>query len=736
MSHINFTTFNSLIRPSFSSIHSPYLKDALFFVGGWYCTAKAVDSIAPQYPFAKKLRVPLCVTGAFAVGLLGRVHVLAGLAMMGVLFGASLFFAAQKVKEVYTPEKFKELLLENHQFPSNVLVKGDLDLAGLTIRALPDGMEVEGSVYLHGAQITALPKGFKVGDSLSIERTPITELPEGLEVGQDLDVTGSPITKLPRKFRVGRHCILTKNHIRELPENFVVKGDLILDNCPIQKLPECLRVEGSLHIIGTGITFLPAGLEVGGNLLLRETQIPSVPKGLKVGGHLTIFLNTLFTSLPIGLEVRNGLRIGGAPVETLPEGLRVGGDLSLRHTLIRELPQRLDVKGDLSISESPITGLPEEKFEIGGNLDLSDCPITSLPDWITTLGPRADGRIREINLERTNLSQSVRDRLLATPAPGIQFHTSQAASKPERTFTRLEEALEFWRQEAQDPTLSLPQLTITHHLDHVVRFLSRLTATAEYKNGAARPFLAKRIIEAFHVMAQDEKIKEQAITLIFDGLASCDDRIISALEEVELMIQIDEIEKSPQTETSLRELGKSFFFLEAVNKKVEEFIKTLHHVDEIEVYLAFHIGLADRFKLPVKTRNMIFRRLANITDAKIAKFGDEIEKECTKDQLEAYLQTWSPWIKFQKEQSAPKYETLSLKPLPIKMENLCTITSVTPEQPVFYEGNIYEYDAFIKCYAANGKDPFTQKPIDLKKIFRLEPFFEMKDSFEGIDKDR
>jgi len=31
-------------------------------------------------------------------------------------------------------------------------------------------------------------------------------------------------------------------------------------------------------------------------------------------------------------------------------------------------------------------------------------------------------------------------------------------------------------------------------------------------------------------------------------------------------------------------------------------------VDEIEVYLAFQIGLAEKLNLPVKTRNMIFRR--------------------------------------------------------------------------------------------------------------------------------
>ena len=79
-----------------------------------------------------------------------------------------------------------------------------------------------------------------------------------------------------------------------------------------------------------------------------------------------------------------------------------------------------------------------------------------------------------------------------------------------------------------------------------------------------------------------------------------------------------------------------------VNAKAKAHKETLTWVDEIEIYLAFQIGLAERFNLPVKTRNMIFGACAQVTEAQLQAFGDEIEQECTNEKLEAFLQTWSP----------------------------------------------------------------------------------------------
>jgi hypothetical protein len=230
--------------------------------------------------------------------------------------------------------------------------------------------------------------------------------------------------------------------------------------------------------------------------------------------------------------------------------------------------------------------------------------------------------------------------------------------------------------------------------------------------------LAVRIIEVFNQLAQDEDIKGAACELIYEGLTSCDDRIISALEEIELMLLLDKIEKTNHTAEELKKLGKSFLLLEMVNAKAKAHKETLTWVDEIEVYLAFQIGLADRFDLPVKTRNMIFRGCAKVTDAQLKTFGDEIEQACTDEKLDGFLMTWSPWVKFQR-QLVPSYEELAIADRELADDDICVFSQCAPEQPVLYHDHVYEYVDFVQQYRMNGTDPLDRSKVDISQLKRL-----------------
>jgi hypothetical protein len=321
------------------------------------------------------------------------------------------------------------------------------------------------------------------------------------------------------------------------------------------------------------------------------------------------------------------------------------------------------------------------------------------------------------------LSQDLLTRLRETDAPGIRFHFSNAASVPTEIFPNLDTALTFWVKATNDATLTNPPITIDLEMDlrNVLTFLSRLTETAEYKNPQARPMLAKRVIEVFSLMAEDEDIKGRAFTIIHHGLASCNDRIISALEEIELMVLLHQIENTSHTEDELRALGKRFLLLEMVNEKAKAHKNTLKWVDEIEVYLAFQIGLAEQLNLPVKTRNMIFRGCAQITDEQINQAGDAVVKECTEEKLNNFLKSWSPWIKHQrKNSSVPAYEKLPAVGKPLESNDNCPITQDIPKKPVLYDKTVYDYDEFIQCYRADGKNPTDRSKIDLQKLKRID----------------
>jgi hypothetical protein len=404
--------------------------------------------------------------------------------------------------------------------------------------------------------------------------------------------------------------------------------------------------------------------------------------------------------------------------------LTVGGDLFLSYcTGITSLPERLTVGGSLTLSGcTRLTSLPEE-LTVGGSLFLSRCTgITSLPNWITTLGPLADGNTRSILLDGIGLSEALLNRLRETPAPGIQFYFSNTTSVPTANFPNLDTALTFWVKKANETTLINPPITIDSEmaLRNVLTFLSRLTETADYKNSQTRPVLAKRVIEAFSLMAENEFIKGRAFDLIEEGLTSCDDRIISALEEIELMVLLHKIENTSHTEAELRALGKSFLLLEMVNEKAKAHKNTLTWVDEIEIYLAFQIGLAEKLNLPVKTRDMIFRGCAQITDAQINQAGVAVLTECTEEKLNNFLKSWSPWIEHQRKNGpVPAYEDLPIIERKLESGEICPIMQEIPEKPVLYGKTVYDYAAFINCYRTSGKSPIDRSEIDLKNLKRI-----------------
>ena len=259
-------------------------------------------------------------------------------------------------------------------------------------------------------------------------------------------------------------------------------------------------------------------------------------------------------------------------------------------------------------------------------------------------------------------------------------------------------------------------------LRDILDFLSRLTETAEYKNSQARPVLAKRVVEAFSLMAESEAIKDRAFDLIHEGLTSCDDRIISALQEIELMVLLHKIENASHTETELRALGKRFLLLELVNEKAKVHKSTLTWVDEIEIYLAFQIGLAEKLNLPLQTRHMIFRGCAQITDERISQAGDAVVAACTEEKLNKFLEGWSPWIKHQRKNSpVPSYDDLPVVERKLESGEICPITQGIPEKPVLYGNTVYEYRALIQSYRTDGKNPVDRSTIDLKELKRFVP---------------
>jgi len=254
----------------------------------------------------------------------------------------------------------------------------------------------------------------------------------------------------------------------------------------------------------------------------------------------------------------------------------------------------------------------------------------------------------------------------------------------------------------------------------MITFLDRLANTAEYRNIQTKQPLASRVLDMVSCISQDDDIKKQALDLIHEGLISCDDRIIATLDDIELFGRIQEAERespAPASEEKLRSLGLALYRLEEVRKYARRHMAGLNWVDEVEVQLAFQIGLTETLQLPLSTQNMIFRRCANVTDEQIADAGREILENCIDRNINQFLQSWDPWKRHIRRKIIPAYETLNS----VNVDNVvqCDILQEETNKLVKCKNNFFDYDALCKAYVQSGQNPITREPINWSDVFQL-----------------
>ena len=458
-----------------------------------------------------------------------------------------------------------------------------------------------------------------------------------------------------------RKLILEKKFSNDV--RYQVEGDLSLSGCTgLTALPENLSVGGFLSLDGcTGLTALPENFSVGGYLSLKGcTGLTALPENLSVGGYLSLVRCTGLTALP--------------------ENLSVGDDLYLRHC----------------------TGL------------------TALPNWITTMGLTSRNSIRHVCLENSGLSDALIDRMRTIRTPNMQFHFSGSAGQPEQQFSNLEQGFAFWRRLASSDS-EIPELDLRHdQADDLVCYLGRLTGTADYQNQTSRPVLAQRVMAVMSLLAGNDRVRETALRHIHDALSSCDDRIILALDDLEtlqLLTSAEILAFENRDPRELKALGLQMMRLDAVKRFARDHMKTLSWVDAIEVELAFQIGVRQQLDLPGSTQHMIFRGCANVSDQDIANAVQHVNTHCFETQLEVYLAQWAPWQKFQRLLAAPSFDQLAS--ITVASIDDCFYCGEKTNKMVMLSDIHLDYDALVKAYLENGKNPFTNTLMDWSSVVRL-----------------
>ena len=512
-----------------------------------------------------------------------------------------------------------------------------------------------------------------------------------------------------------------------LPENLSVRGGLFLRDCTgLTALPENLSVGGNLSLRNcTDLTALPENLSVGGGLYLPGCSgLTALPENLSVGCELSLTGCTGLTALPQNLSVGDDLFLDGCTgLTALSENLSVGNSLSLDGcTGLTALPDNLSVGADLSLTGcTGLTALHENLY-VGRHLTLDGCTgLTALPNRIAILGLTSQGYTRHVFLENTGLSDALIDRLRTVEARGMYFHFSRNAGQPEQQFLNMEQALAFWRNLAP---FSVETSVLSLRSDQAVdltHFLGRLTGTADYQNMASRPVLAQRVINVMALMDGSVRVRDDALVRIHHAISTCDDRVTLALDDLEtlqLLTSAETMAVSNSNPCELRALGLKMMRLDEVKRIAHDHMKTLNWVDDIEVELAFQIGVRKHLDLPGLTQNMIFIDCAQVSEQDIAKAVEQVKKNCSEAHLNVYLDQWAPWQKYQRHQAMPTFDQLKSKT--VARINDCTICKVKTNRMVALGDDHLAYDALCKAYLENGKNPLTNTPMDWSTVVRLK----------------
>jgi hypothetical protein len=591
----------------------------------------------------------------------------------------------------------------------------DLNLAAMRyLTSLPGGLNVAGNLYLRDC-------------------TALTQLCEALTVAGSLNLTNC--TALAR-----------------LPENLSVAGDLELRNCTsLTQLPPGLWVGSDLQLGGcTSLIQLPAGLRVGRDLQLHGcTALAQMPERLSVTGHLQLGGCTALTQLPAALRVEHGLDLSDCTALThLPDPLWIAGDLDLTSCLaLTHLPARLATTGNLSLSDCPaLTQLPET-LSVGGHLYLACCTaLTELPDSILQWPLQTNGLPHHIDISGSGIDAARGQALQHLAGPGVQLYNDVEEEDAEEDvpFTSLCAALAFWRplvgsgaQDANADDSTAPDVHADpQQLRSYLFFMGRLRGTADYQNIHSRPLLARRMVSLTRQLASSESLAALCHERIGQALESCGDRVIWAMNQLELTVRVHQAQQGSTPEQALRDLGRSLLRLQVVHQHAAAKVVGLTVVDPIEVYLAYETKLAQPLGLPLSTQGMLYERSSNVSEADLEAASQAAKQaEADPQQAEAFLASWEPWQGLVRRQQAEACTWQSLPRVPEEVrfdsDQVCVLTQETVADLQASGSHIaalrdagggwvpYDFQSLLKWWTQQGTHPVQLSPIGLRDIHRM-----------------
>ncbi|MDR6711697.1 hypothetical protein J2W83_001291 [Pseudomonas hunanensis] len=397
---------------------------------------------------------------------------------------------------------------------------------------------------------------------------------------------------------------------------------------------------------------------------LRDNQLTSIPAGV--------------ANLP---ELRE-LRLGDNRIVLDAEGnrnlnalgqLRV---LDLSENPLGMAPQLrgLNLLRRLSLRATGLTSMPPIALEHATleSIDLRDNRIHTLTDTAIAASTRRLARLalHDNPLEAQTseaiqqLSPAIVERVLPT-----RRHVETASA-----------AREIWLQDLDEPALSRARLQWKALADEpgsldLFRFLADLASSVDYRQQPRE--MRRRVQSILEVCEHNGQVRE-AVFQQASGPRSCTDRLLLILSNLEvraMVVQRTAGLESRHAEPGLLELGRSLYRLDEVDRIAAQHIERLRTgdpyalVDDIEIYLAFRVGLADALGLPGQPAQMHFAHFADVSPPHLRDARTAVLSAENVESLSTSLAAREFWQEYLRNRHDDRFEALN-EPFHARLEAL------------------------------------------------------------------
>ena len=451
------------------------------------------------------------------------------------------------------------------------------------------------------------------------------------------------------------------------------------------------RLEGEEVVDGNGET---AGLRLS-IVAWSVGELPSIPAGTDFAHVIDLLLVGLrLEALPPGFlrsfpAVRR-LDLSNNALSALPEhltqlrGLR---HLHLRRNRIRVAANQSSALAalpdlrTLDLSENPLGAISLDFNQLSRlrDLRLFRCGLRRVPAGLEWLGmlEHADLRNNQLNdlpeallnapeplrrviaVQGNALSAQVTERLYAQPAHvGVSGNRVEVREGEAGWLATLEgEDIENRRRQWQ-------ALQREPGSNAFFQLLDELTRSSDYR--LVRSDLSRRVWAMVEALNQDTRMREELFELAADP-RTCVDSVASCFGHLEVRQQVLQATDGgdPLTTRDARLLlARRLFRLDRVEAFARQDFQSrsqlanAEDVDEVEVSLAYRVGLSVRLDLIGQPRTMQFRAIAGVSRSDLDRVYQAVQEAEASDELALFISQRDFWLPVLRAQRAEDFAAL------------------------------------------------------------------------------